>query len=106
MDREWAIAIGNRQSAIGNRQSAIANRQSAIGNRQSAIGNRQSAIGNRQSAIGNRQSAIGNKKAAQLSGGSRSASFWLERQLPTNRGGRFSKKAETPSTKSFVFPDS
>jgi len=30
----------------------------------------------------------------------------LERQLPTNRAGRFSKNAETPSTKSFVFPAS
>src|ERR1041385_5284845 len=60
----------------------------------------------RATTIGNWQSEIDNKKAAQLSGGPRSASFLLERQLPTNRGGRFSKKAATPSTKSFVLPDS
>src|ERR1041384_754476 len=39
-------------------------------------------------------------------GGSRSAPFSVERHPPTNRGGRFSRNAETPSTKSFVFPDS
>lgn len=48
--------------------------------------------------------ATAKTKAAWLKA-ARDSSSAIGVQLPTNRGGRFSKKAETPSTKSFVFPD-